>query len=176
MAYQVIVMGDSNVRNSYVRDFFDNKIKKETTFVQTNTKEALITAVEKHVKASNAMVFHCSWMNEISSKAKSKDDDTKDREITKVIEEIVESLFRAAFEKPDWHFLVMKPIRRKTPAFIDQRTLKIAETIQQSFYKEQPPKNLKLTGCPQFEDKHFLNDGVHLTKEGYLILQNHIID
>ena len=26
------------------------------------------------------------------------------------------------------------------------------------------------------EDKHFLNDGVHLTKEGYLILQAHIIE
>ena len=70
----------------------------------------------------------------------------------------------------------MKPIRRKTPAFLDQRTTKIAEAIQQSFYKEQPPKNLKLTGSMPIEDKHFLNDGVHLTKEGYLLLQAHIID
>ena len=169
-------MGDSNVRNSFVKDIFDNKLKKETIYVQTNTKEALLTAVEKHVKTSNAFVFHCSWMNEIALKAKSKDEEVKDREIAKVIDDIVESLFRAAFEKPDWHFLIMKPIRRKSPVTLDQRTVKIAEMIQQSFYKEQPPKNLKLTGVPQFEDKHFLNDGVHLTKEGYLTLQTHIID
>ena len=169
-------MGDSNVRNSYVREFFDSKIKKETTYLQTNTKEALISAVEKHAKIKKAFVFHCSWMNEIAAKAKSKDDETKDREIGKVIDDIVEAMYQAAFEKPDWQFLVMKPIRRKTPAFLDQRMAKIGEAIQQAFYKEQPPKNLKLTGAIPIEDKHFLNDGVHLTKEGYLMLQAHIID
>ena len=176
MAYQIIVMGDSNVRNSYVKDIFDNKLKRETSYVQTNTKEALITAVEKHTKAKNTFIFHCSWMNEIALKAKNKDDEVKDREIAKTIDDIIESMFRAAFEKKDWHFLIMKPIRRKTPAALDQRTAKISEAIQQSFYKEQPPNNLKLTGAPPMEDKHFLNDGVHLTKEGYLILQAHIID
>ena len=97
MAYQVIIMGDSNVRNCYVRDIFDSKIKKETSYLQTNTKEALITAVEKHVKTPKAFVFHSSWMNEIAAKTKNKDEELKDKEILKVIDEIIEALYRAAF-------------------------------------------------------------------------------
>ena len=172
----VIIMGDSNLRNAYVKEIFEAKIKNETTFIQTNTKEALIIAIEKHIKTNNAMIFYCSWMNEITQKAKSKDDDNKDKEIAKVIDDIVENLYRTAFEKPDWRITVMKPIRRKMPVSIETRYAKISETIQESFYKNQPPNNLKLTGAPQIEDKQFVTDGVHLNREGYLVLQSHIIE
>ena len=169
-------MGDSNIRNCYVKDVFEGKLKLETIFIQTNTKEALTIAVEKQTKSGKALIFHSSWMNEIVAKAKSKDEVSKDNEISKVVDDIIENLYRAAFEKPNWKIVLMKPIRRKTPASMDIRTFKIAELIQQSFYKEQPPKNLKLTGAPSIEDKHFVADGVHLTREGSLLLQGHLIE
>ena len=121
----VIIMGDSNICNSYVKDIFDSKIKHETIFIQTNTKEALIIAIEKQIKTNKAIIFHCSWMNEITQKAKSKDDDSKDKEIAKVIDDIIENLYSMAFEKPDWKITVMKPIRRKMPVSIEARYGKI---------------------------------------------------
>ena len=169
-------MGDSNIRNCYVKEIFDKNLKHETIFIQTSTKEALISTVEKQSKINNATIFHCSWMNEIVSKTRGKDDAAKDKEIPKLIKEIIESLFKVASEKTCWNFVVMKPIRRKMPSAFDNRAGKIDELITEAFYNIQPPNNIKLKGAPDLEDKHYLADGVHLNKDGYLILQTHVIE
>ena len=172
----VMVMGDSNIRNSFVKEIFDTKLKQDSSFILTNSKESLSAVIEKHSKTSRAIVFHCSWMNEIVSKTRGKDEEAKDKEIVRIIDEIIDNLFKAALEKPDWTIIVMKPIRRKLPAAFDLRAGKICEWITESFYRETPPNNLKLKGAPLVEDKHFVVDGVHLNREGYLLLQNYIID
>ena len=175
-AMPIIVMGDSNIRNCYVKDIFDTRLKQDTNFILTNSKESLAVVIEKHSKTPRAIVFHCSWMNEIVSKTRTKADDAKDKEISKIVDEIISNLFQAANEKPGWIVIVMKPIRRKLPASFEQRSTKICEMITESFYKETPPGNLKLVDPPLIDDKHFVVDGVHLNRDGYLLLQNHVIE
>ena len=172
----LMVMGDSNIRNCYVKDIFDSKLKLESSFILTNTKESLAATIEKHSKTQVAFVFHCSWMNEIVTKTKGKEDEAKISETAKIIEEIVDNLFRSAYEKPNWTIVVMKPVRRRMPVYFDQNSGKISNLITEAFYKETPPKNLKLKSPPDIEDKHYVADGVHLNKEGYLLLQSHLID
>ena len=57
----VTIMGDSNIKHIYVKDFFDAALKTDTIFIQTNTKEALSVAVNKAPKKGKRLVFHCSW-------------------------------------------------------------------------------------------------------------------
>ena len=170
-------MGDSNIKHIYVKDFFDAALKTETIFVQTNTKEALRIAVNKAPKKGKRLVFHCSWLNEISTRCKGLEEkeDERKREVATCIEKMVNALTEAAVKKEDWLFVIMKPIRRKDPEWIDQNLGAINTFIAEMFDCSENPGNMRLIEAPDYDDTHFSNDGIHLNTKGKAILQAHIV-
>ena len=115
-------MGDSNIKHIYVKDVFDAALRTDTTFIQTNTKEALSIAVNKAPRKGKRLIFHCSWLNEITTRCKGLDEkeDERKKEVSICIEKMVNALTEAANKKEDWLFVIMKPIRRKDPEWVDQ--------------------------------------------------------
>ena len=174
----VTIMGDSNIKHIYVKDFFDAALKTDTTFIQTNTKEALSIAVNKAPKKGKRLVFHCSWLNEISTRCKGLDDKEEERkkEVSICIEKMVSALTEAANKKEDWLFVIMKPIRRKDPEWIDQNLDAINVFIAETFDNSQNNGNVRLIEAPDYGDTHFNVDGIHLNTRGKAILQSHIVD
>ena len=175
----VIVFGDSNLKHIYVKDVFDKKLGVDTSFVQTNTKEIFGITLDKAPKKGRKLVFHSSWLNEISSRCRALEEEDKaeerDEECEKTIENIMATIVEAIDKKPDWFFLIMLPLRRKNPVWIDQNLPSINEKITQNF-EELGRKNIKLISAPEIEDGLFGVDGIHLNTKGKGILQAHILD
>ena len=172
---EILIIGDSNIRNCYEKEVFDQQLKTETKHFQTTSKASLKLVLEESKSDKKSIVFYNSWLNEIQSVCKNKNDEKKDKEIHIVVEDTINILKKAAIENPNMTLIVMKPIKRGAPNWMPTKLPKINEEIMEIFYKETPPKNIKLVGAPEIPAKEVLPDHTHFTCDGNLILQEHVI-
>ena len=160
---EVLIIGDSNIRNCFEKEVFDQELKAESKHFQTTSKASLKLVLEESKSDKKSIVFYNSWLNEISSVCKNKNDERKDKEIHIVVEETIKILKKAAVENPNMTLIVMKPIKRGEPKWMPIKLPKINEVIMEIFYKEDPPNNIKLVGAPEMPEKEVLTDQTHFT-------------
>ena len=57
---EVLIIGDSNIRNCYEKDIFDKKLKAETKHYQTTSKASLKILLEESKSEKKSIVFYNS--------------------------------------------------------------------------------------------------------------------
>ena len=174
---KILIIGDSNIRNCFVKDKFEKTLKATFSYEQAMSNETVKATLAKSRDAIFNVIFICTMLNEIAFATKGiKDDAGRDAEAKTVADTLREIVVGAAQASEETEFIIMKPLRRKIPAWIDKKTLTYHEMLGKDFSENAKLKNVMLVDSMEVPDNVLQPDGVHLSKDGLVNLQNHILE
>ena len=174
---KILIIGDSNIRNAFVKDKFEKSINASFNYEQAMSNESVKLTLQKAKDVAYNVIFICTMLNELTFNTKNvKGDAGRDSEAKLVGEALRENVVGAAQENKNTEFVVMKPLRRRIPAWIDKKITTYHDMLGKDYSENAKMKNITLIESMEVPDNVLQPDGVHLSKDGLVTLQNHIIE
>ena len=171
---KILILGDSNYRNCFVKDKFEQLTKQEIDFKQVSSNETTKAVLEK-TKNYDA-ILASGLYNELAYLTKNvTEDGARDTVIRQLIKEQVAVVEQAANENKEVSYTLIKPLRRKQPEWLTGKSEEINTLYEDEFGEKIRPDNMSMSDCPKFTDSYLGIDGVHLIPEGLKIVQDFLV-
>ena len=174
---KILLIGDSNFRNNYVKEKFEGQTKQDVVYQQAGSTAAIITVLEDKKNENVNCFLISSFYNELTFNTKLVNEThVRDQVARTMIKAQSEGVEEAAKKHEEKFYTIMKPLRRKQPVWIGEKVTEYNRLFEDEFGEKIRPDNMALIDGPKFSDNLLGADGVHLTNDGLKVLQDYLID
>ena len=149
MKMKILLVGDSNFRNSYGKERYELNTKMEVYYQQAGTTAAAVAILgDKKNEYIDSFVL-CSFYNELTFLTKMiTDGHVRDTEARTMVKTQIEAVDDFARKNQENFFTIMKPIRRKHPIWLAEKCSEYIKMFDDEFAEKIRADNVFMLDGP----------------------------